>query len=196
MKETEKKNSIHINFLGTSGSGKTTCACKLFCTLKVLGYNVEFTREYPAECCVRGEFHKLYDQVGVLAEQYARFKMYDGKFDIIVNDYSLILPIVYAELQDRASTQKDGFKQLCLDKANEFNHINIFMNSDRNEQKDSSRNNDATYNDKINDKTIEVIKRNNIKTAKYTWKEFEKMLVKLPKNDIKNLIKTIEKEGE
>jgi len=179
------KNTLHINFMGTSGSGKTTCANMLFSTLKKKGHNVEISKEYAAEVCVREEWHTSQDQVTMLAEQYRRAKIYDGKFDIVINDYSLLLPIVYGELQDRASTKTPEFQKLCLDIADEFNHINIVMTS-RNLQEDASRNNTATYNDKIQDKLYEVLERYSVPLMKYDWAKYDQLLELIKESEFDN----------
>lgn len=86
-----------INLYGGPGTGKSTCAAKLYTYMKEAGYSVELVREYAKDLAWKGT--KITDdmQLEIASNQYAREKLLYNTVDFIITDSPTFLSHFYTK---------------------------------------------------------------------------------------------------
>jgi hypothetical protein len=109
-----------INLLGGPGSGKSTTAALVYGKLKQLGWNVEMAREYAKDCCWRGSFNTLTDQVYILGKQNHKLHYLVGQVDCAITDSPILLGCIYNKTLTK-------FDDLVLELFNQYENFNYVI---------------------------------------------------------------------
>ena len=115
-----------INVLGAPGVGKSTFAAELFAKMKRQGFSCELVQEFAKEMVYADNEKLRNDQLIVMAEQYRRTFVLQGKIDYIITDSPIILSIVYNQLTPNPYP-KTSFDPICQNSFNRFENINILL---------------------------------------------------------------------
>ena len=103
------------------GARKSTLAAHVFAELKWKNINCELVTEY-AKDMVWGETTKvLENQTYVFGKQYNRIYRVAKHVDVLITDSPLALSIIYDK------KKSEHFKNLVMEKYNEFNNLNFFV---------------------------------------------------------------------
>jgi hypothetical protein len=116
-----------INFLGSSGAGKSTSALGLTYELKKRGVKAELITEFAKDLVFSGCEHLLtQNQLFIFAEQHRRMAILkDSGLQYLITDSPLILSAYYGTKYNSSSKQLDD---LILHEFNSYDNINIFLN--------------------------------------------------------------------
>ncbi|MDD3397465.1 MAG: AAA family ATPase [Clostridia bacterium] len=117
--------SYVINLYGAPGVGKSTLAAELFAELKKRNISTEITLEFAKELVYNEDKRLLSDQLIVLAEQYRRIFVLNGKVDFIITDSPVLLSVFYNRLNK--SYPEQYFSEIARNAHNKFNNINIMI---------------------------------------------------------------------
>lgn len=117
--------SVVINLYGAPGVGKSTLAAELFAELKKKNISTEITLEFAKELVYNEDKRLLADQLIVLAEQYRRIFVLNGKVDFIITDSPVLLSIFYNK--KNKSYPDEYFCEIAQNAHNKFNNINIMI---------------------------------------------------------------------
>lgn len=120
--------SVVINLYGAPGVGKSTLAAELFAELKKRNISTEITLEFAKELVYNEDKRLLADQLIVLAEQYRRIFVLNGKVDYIITDSPVLLSIFYNKINK--SYPEKYFSKIALNAHKKFNNINIMIERD------------------------------------------------------------------
>ena len=119
--------TLVINFLAGSGAKKTTLAMDISAELKWFGgINIEYVGEYVKPMVFEERKSVFKNQDYIFGKQYYNVQRLTdcGKLDVIVTDSPIILGILY----NRKNKGIDlTFEQNILNRFNEFNNINYFV---------------------------------------------------------------------
>ena len=121
-----------IGFLGGPGTGKSTCATRLFSELKSLQYNIEYISEYAKKWAIDKKPIKEYDQIYLMGkQQHYEYQNLCNGFTHIITDSPMFLTCIYAKLYYPNNKRLfDGLKKLVLDYELQYPSLNIFLNRD------------------------------------------------------------------
>lgn len=119
-----------INMFGNPGSGKSTMMAYIFSELKRRGFEVEMAPEIAKEHVWDEDFRRLRNQVLVFAEQLHRIERLNGKVQYIITDSPLIIKIGY--YKERKLPEFESFKKLCKAFSDQYNNVNILLESNQN----------------------------------------------------------------
>lgn len=117
--------SVVINLYGAPGVGKSTLAAELFAELKKRHISTEITLEFAKELVYNEDKRLLADQLIVLAEQYRRIFVLNGKVDFIITDSPVLLSIFYNK--KNKSYPDKYFSQIAQNAHDKFENINIMI---------------------------------------------------------------------
>lgn len=115
-----------INILGAPGVGKSTYSAELFAKMKKQGFSCELVQEFAKEMVYADNEKLRNDQLIVMAEQYRRTFVLNGKIDYIITDSPIILSIIYNQLTPNPYP-KANFNPICFEAYNRFENLNILL---------------------------------------------------------------------
>lgn len=115
-----------INIIGAPGVGKSTFAAKLFAEMKAQGFSCELVQEFAKEMVYANNDKLRNDQLIVMAEQYRRTFVLDGKVDYIITDSPILLGVIYNRLTTKPYPP-ETFDKVCTQAFNRFDNINIML---------------------------------------------------------------------
>lgn len=104
-------NTLHVNFWGNPGVGKSGLAGELYGRLSGKGYLVELVKEYAKELQYRGELVRKDKRTGedveteqmiISTEQYRREVEYEDRVQVIVTDAPVLQGVVFAPAHYRS----------------------------------------------------------------------------------------------
>lgn len=140
------KQTLVINFLGASCSGKSGHAMALAGALKARGLEVGFVSEYCKMFFYDGTQHKLSNQWLVTGKQIEQTDSFiKGGVDVVVTESPIILGAVYAELCGK----DEALAHSIFTKFKTYNNYDIKMQSDiefKSEGRGSGRYNEIVNN--------------------------------------------------
>lgn len=112
-----------INFYGGPAAGKSTISKLLYEKMQEMQIfeDVAFVNEFATELILRGESHKLKDQMFVTGGQIDKLKTHIGKAPIIITDSPLQLGRVYSSLEQ--FNEVSSLIDATLDNTNEINIV-------------------------------------------------------------------------
>jgi hypothetical protein len=113
-----------INLIGGPGSGKSTAMAGVFYNLKRLGVNCEMVTEYAKDKVWDESYYVMKDQLYISAKYYHKLWRVADKVDFIITDSSLLSGIFYDK------DNSEAFKNLMIEKYNEFDNVLYFLNRD------------------------------------------------------------------
>lgn len=119
------KKTIVINLYAGPGAGKSTMCANIFSELKWLGIDCEMSLEYAKDKVWEESERVLDNQIYVFGKQLHRLYRLNGKVDVVITDSPLLLSIMYDSSKDPI------FKQLVLNKFNEYNNINFMVQREK-----------------------------------------------------------------
>lgn len=146
-----------INLFGAPGAGKSTIAAGLFNQMKIDGYNVEYVTEFAKDLVYEDNMSVLNNQLYVTATQDHRMRRLIGKVDYVITDSPLLLGIVHA----KGIFKIIEFENLIVKIFNSYNNINFYIER-YHKYSESGRLESESESNKLNLKTIETLKVNNI----------------------------------
>lgn len=117
--------SFVINLYGAPGVGKSTLAAELFAELKKRNISTEITLEFAKELVYNEDKRLLSDQLIVLAEQYRRIFVLNGKVNFIITDSPVLLSIFYNKINK--SYPEQYFSEIAYNAHNKFKNLNILI---------------------------------------------------------------------
>ena len=150
-----------INFIGAPGAGKSTLAAKLFAHMKSKDINCELVAEYAKGVVWRGAENILTNQLYMFAKQYDRQFHLMGKVDYIITDSPLFLNLYYGQ------KERMHFKYLVMEKWNEFNNINFYVNRTK-KYNPKGRNQTAAESDEIAAAILKLLGEHKIRNREIT----------------------------
>ena len=112
-----------INLVGGPGSGKATAADGVFYNLNRLGVNCELVTEWVKDAVWEERNKTIEDQFYLTAKYYHKLWRVSQKVDIIITDSSILAGLFYGE-------PSQAFKDIVLEKWNEFDNVVYFLNRD------------------------------------------------------------------
>ena len=115
-----KHNFVANEFI-VHNCGKSTTSSMLFSSLKLDDISCELINEYAKGKVWEGSLNTLDDQLYVFAKQYHRQFIVDNKVDYAVTDSPILLSLFYGK------NKSQTFKDLVLERFNEYDNINIFL---------------------------------------------------------------------
>ena len=121
------KKTYLINFISGPSSGKSCMAALVFAKLKIKGYIAEYVQEYAKILVWTKDFDTLNNQYYVTKKQYELFKEISGNVDFIVTDGTILHGLYYNRHNKDNISNIEKTEKLILEKNNEFNNINIFL---------------------------------------------------------------------
>lgn len=98
-------NTLHVNFWGNPGVGKTRLASQLHGCLSGKGYSSELIREYARELNARDDLYKKNkhtdeacetEQVIISSEQFRREAEYEDLVQVIISDAPILQGMVFS----------------------------------------------------------------------------------------------------
>lgn len=98
-------NTLHVNYWGNPGVGKSGLAGQLYGRLSEAGYLVELVKEYAKELYWKGALVRRDDRTGeiveeeqllITTEQFRREAEYDSRVQVIVTDSPVLQGLVFA----------------------------------------------------------------------------------------------------
>lgn len=104
-------NTLHVNFWGNPGVGKSGLAGELYGRLSGKGYLAELVKEYAKELQYRGELVRKDRRTGedveteqmiISTEQFRREAEYEDRVQVIVTDSPVLQGVVFAPAHYRA----------------------------------------------------------------------------------------------
>jgi hypothetical protein len=113
-----------INLFAPPGSGKSTGAAQIFCTLKKLGVNCELVSEFAKDKTWEGNMKALACQEYVFGKQSYRLARCRDAVDVIITDSPLPLSIIY----NTNPAIERSYASLVMDVFNTYNNLNFFIN--------------------------------------------------------------------
>jgi len=121
-----------IGFLGGPGTGKSTCATRIFSDLKILNYNIEYVSEYAKKWAIDKKPIKEYDQIYMLGkQQHYEYQNLCNGYTHIITDSPMLLTYIYAKVYYPNNKRlQNGIRELVLDYELKFPSLNIFLNRD------------------------------------------------------------------
>ena len=122
---------VNINLFGGPGTGKSTIAAGLFYNMKLKNIKVENIGEYAKDLTYGKDFVKLSDQLLLLGEQHHKMFRLKDELDYIIHDSPFISGMMYAD--DELIPIKE-FEELILAVYHRYNHINIFLTRNLNNE--------------------------------------------------------------
>ena len=134
------KRSLIVNLIGGPGCGKSVMAAQLFVDLKKnTKHKIEYFQEYvkPLVWKVLDPNHKeraedameqLNNQRLISSKIYQLLKIMSEQLDIIITDGSIFHGLHYNRSNKYNTSDQDKTEKFIIDKFNEFNNINIFLN--------------------------------------------------------------------
>lgn len=153
------KNTVVVNFLGGSCSGKSTQASGLFYTLKTNGYDCELVNEFAKTCTWEKNWTALNNQFLVSAKQNYKQDILLGQVDAIITDSPLLLGLIYNKEEDEDI--RKIFAEFIIKMFKRNNNITFYVerqcaynNNGRNQTEEEARNIDA--------KVLEMLKEYDI----------------------------------
>lgn len=152
-------NTLYINLFGGPGTGKSTTAALVFGLLKMHKINAELVTEFAKDLVWEERINTLKNQLYITGKQCHRQERLNGKVDIVITDSPLLISCVY--------TNDDNYKQTLLNKHNEFNNLNIFINRSKTYQK-IGRSQTKEEAIKIDKKIIELLNNTGISYIELT----------------------------
>ena len=175
-----------INILGAPGVGKSTYAAELFAKMKQNGLSCELVQEFAKEMVYADNEKLRQDQLIVLAEQYRRTFVLDGKIDYIITDSPLLLSIIYNNLTPNPYP-KESFNQVCVNAFNRFDNINILLTHQQNRAyEQNGRVQNLTQSLQIQKQIISVVYQNGLKCC--TNPEINRVVAALNKQNKKSAL--------
>lgn len=121
LKDTSK--TVVINFFAGPGTGKSTCASRLFAELKDLGISCENVEEYAERKTWEGSVGLLQDQFLVSAKQRHAILMSAQSCDIVITDSPILLGAAFASQLDLAAGLVDTLSKYTQ----QFCNFNILL---------------------------------------------------------------------
>ena len=121
LKDTSK--TVVINFFAGPGTGKSTCASRLFAELKDLGISCENVEEYAKRKTWEGSVGLLQDQLLVSAKQRHAILMSAQSCDIVITDSPILLGAAFASQLDLATGLVDTLSKYTQ----QFRNFNILL---------------------------------------------------------------------
>jgi len=115
--------TLVINLFAGPGAGKSTTRAGVFHKLKLEGYNVEEAPEFAKELTWEKRDMAFTCQTYIFANQLYTLHRLQGQVAAIVTDSPLLLSNIYA-----SPKEPESLRQLAIDKFNEFDNINFFIN--------------------------------------------------------------------
>lgn len=167
--------TLIVNAFGGPGVGKTTCCWHIASELKKKGILTEYVSEYAKELVYEEKFDLLddsmYGQTIILHEQKRRLDRLIGKVQIVVTDSPILLSIIYA---NDATTQ---FKEMILNKFNDYNNFNLVVLRDENQEYQQSGRKENLEESKKKDQEIcKLLNDNNIYYGSYSHEKMDLIL--------------------
>lgn len=98
-------STLHVNFWGNPGVGKSGLAGELYGRLSKAGYLVELVKEFAKELQYRGDLVRKDERTGqdieteqmiISTEQYRRQAEYENRVQVIVTDSPVLQGVVFA----------------------------------------------------------------------------------------------------
>lgn len=172
-----------INVFGAPGVGKSTYAAELFAKMKQSGMSCELVQEFAKEMVYADNEKLRQDQLIVLAEQYRRTFVLNGKIDYIITDSPLLLSIIYNNLTPNPYP-KESFNQVCVNAFNRFDNINILLTHQlKRAYEQNGRVQNLTESLQIQKQIVSVIYQNGLKCC--TNPEIDRVVAALKKQNKK-----------
>lgn len=150
------KETIVINLIGGSGSGKSTIASGIFYNLKKNNIDCEMALEFAKDKVWEESYRTLDDQIYVFGKQYHRLWKLLGKVDVIITDSPLILSAIYNK------EQSDYFENFIIEQFKKFNNKVYFIERNPSQYQENGRMQNLEEAIEIDEKILDILKRNNI----------------------------------
>jgi nicotinamide riboside kinase len=177
-RKKEAKNPLIVNVFGGPGSGKSIIVAHVFAKLKWQHFSAEMALEYVKDEVWEENSNAISNQLFILGNQHQRLHRLLDKVDIILVDSPLLLSIHY-DIE-----KNEYFKNYVLDKFNQYNNLNIFLERNSDEYETKGRLQLLPQAKHIDDDLKELLNKNDIKYITY----------KMEKKTVKKLTKLIKKK--
>lgn len=120
---------VIINLFGPPSSGKSTVAAGLFFLMKINKMSVELVNEFAKELVHEGRHEILTsgEQNYIFAEQLRRQKRLMGKFDFVVSDSPILLPLFYELRETPVEVRNPHFPDLVMSEFKRTTNFNYLL---------------------------------------------------------------------
>lgn len=111
-----------VNFFGGPGVGKSTASAGVFYAMKVAGFSVELVTEFAKDIIYEEHWKLFPEQDFLLAQQNRRLRRLVKKVEYAVTDSPLAMSTAYTP-----DHYPESFNIFCIDLANSYSNLNIFL---------------------------------------------------------------------